>query len=84
MDKLQTKKNEVIIKTWESICDAVESIIKAKQEACKHRCMATETLLWFLELPSLDFIDHALAPKLKLEEIERNFVIAEDTIEGVI
>ena len=31
MDKLKLKKIEVIIETWEGICDLVESIIKDGQ-----------------------------------------------------
>ena len=35
MDKLQTKKTDVTTETWKSICDAVESINKDGQMACK-------------------------------------------------
>ena len=42
--------------------------------------MAVEPLLSFLELPSLDPIDQALPPKLKLEEIEQNFSTAKEQI----
>ena len=35
MGKIHTKKTEVTIETWETICDGVESIIKDGQMACK-------------------------------------------------
>ena len=37
MDKIQAKKTEVTIETWEGICDAVESIIQDGKAECKHR-----------------------------------------------
>ena len=45
--------------------------------------MDVETLLSFLDLPSLDSIDQALPPKLKLEEIEWNFATSKDPIQGI-
>ena len=83
MDKLLTKKTEVTIETWESICDVVESIIKDGDVTWKCRWMAAETLLSFMELPSLDPIDQTLPPKLKLNEIEWNFTTAKQQIQGV-
>ena len=83
MDKIWTKKTEVTIETWESICDAVESIIKDGQAACKRRWLAAETLLSFLDMPSLDLIDQALPPKLKLEEIEINFPTSKEQIQEI-
>ena len=78
MDKLHTNKIEVTIETQEGICDVVESIIKYGQEACKHRWLVAEVLLDFLDLPSLDPIDQVISPKLKLEEMERNFSTTKD------
>ena len=49
MDKFQTKKIEVTIKTWEKIFDAIESIIKGGQATFKHRWTAGETLLSYLD-----------------------------------
>ena len=83
MDKFQTKKTEVTIETWESIRDAVESLIKDGQVACKRRWLAAETLLSFLDMPSLDSIDQAFPPKLKLEEIERNFPTSKEQIQEI-
>ena len=45
--------------------------------------IAAETLLSFLELPSLDPIDQVLPPKLKLEEVEWNFAATKEKIQGV-
>ena len=60
MDKLQTKRTEVTIETWETICDGVESIIKYENMACKRRWFAAETLFGFLDMPFLDPIDQTL------------------------
>ena len=70
LDKLKLKKIQVIIETWESICDLVESIIKDGQDAYKRRWFASEILLVYLDLPILDPIDEATPPKLKLEQIQ--------------
>ena len=35
LDKLQDKKTEVSIETWEGICDLVESLINAGQKVCE-------------------------------------------------
>ena len=48
--------------------------------ACRCMWLAAETLLSFMDLPSLDPIDQDLPPKLKLEEIEQNFAIAKEHI----
>ena len=84
MGKIQTKKTGVTIETWESICDAVESIIKGGNMACRRRWLAAKTLLSFLDFPSLDMIDQELPPKLKLEEIEWNISTTKDKIQGII
>ena len=57
MDKIWNNKNEVTIDTCENICDAVESIIKGGKMSCIPRWLANETLLNFLDFPSLDSID---------------------------
>ena len=78
MDKIQANKTKVTIETWEGICDAVESIIKDGQVTCKRRWLAARVLLNFLYFPSLDLIDQAVPPKLKLEEMEQNFAASKE------
>ena len=83
LDKLKLKKTEVTIGFWESIYDVVESIIRDGHVAWKCRWTDFETLLSFLELPSLYPIDQVLPPELKLEEIERTFTAAKEWIHEV-
>lgn len=78
--KLKLKKIEVIIETWEGICDLVESIIRDGQAACRKRWNASETVLGYLDLALLDPIEHAMPPKLKLEQIEREFAEVKEQI----
>ena len=70
----------MIIETWESICDLVESIIKYGKVACKRRWLSLETLLRYLDLPLLDPIDEAMPLKLKLEQIENDFAKVKEKI----
>ena len=51
MDKLQVKKVKVTFETWGSICDAVRSIIKDGQEACKRRWKTSDVLFDLLGFP---------------------------------
>ena len=83
MDKLQTKKIEVTIKTWETICDAVEFIIKYGKVAWRNIWLAMETLLKFMDMESLDLINQTLLRKLKLEEIEHNFSTVKEKIHEI-
>ena len=80
LDKHKLKKIEVIIETWEGICDLVESIIRDGQAACRKRWNASETVLGYLDLALLDPIEHAMPPKLKLEQIEREFAEVKEQI----
>ena len=83
LEKGKLKRIQVSIKTWESVCDRVESIIKDGQVACKKRWFTFENILGFLDLPSLDPIDEGMPLKLNLEHIESDFTKAKDHIMGI-
>ena len=67
LDNLQAKLTEVIIDTWENICDSVEAIIREEQSDCEHRWSASKYFLGYLDFPVLYPISQAPSPKLQLE-----------------
>ena len=80
LDNLQAKMTEVIIKTWENICDWVQAMIWEGQSACESRWSASKVFLGYLELPVLDPIAQAPSPKLHLEQVQRYFDAAKEQI----
>ena len=71
LDKLQLKKTEVCIETWEGICDSVEAVVNARQKVCKKGWFASNNLLTYLSLPVLETLSEAVCPKVHLEEVEK-------------
>ena len=76
-------KIQVSIETWENVCDLVDSILKDGQMACKRRWFASHTFLGFLDLPFLDPIDEAMPLKLKIEQMESDFVKVKEKIQKI-
>ena len=72
LDKLELKKTEVCIETWEAICDSVEAIVNAGQKVCEKGWYASNNLL-YLSLPILEPLNEAVCPKVHLEEVEKQF-----------
>ena len=83
MDKIETKKTEVTIETWESICDSLEALIKEGQMACEKRWSYARSLLCYLYFLVLDPISGAPSPKLQLEQVERHFDAARELIQQI-
>ena len=73
LDKLQLKKIEVAIQTWEGICDSVEGLISSGQMVCEERWSDSKNLLTYLSFPVLDLIHEAPSHQLHLEEVQKAF-----------
>ena len=47
LDKLELKKIEVCIETWEAMCDSVEAVVNAGQKVCENRQSDSKNLLTY-------------------------------------
>ena len=70
LDKLELKKTEVCIETWEAMCGSGEAIVNAGKKVCKNRWSASNNLLTYLSLPVLEALSEPVCPKVHLEEVE--------------
>ena len=73
LDKIKLMRIKISLEYWENVCESVESTIKDGQVACKKRWFTLENFLSFLNLPLMDLIEYGMPPKLKMEQIDRNF-----------
>ena len=71
LDKLELKKTEVCIETWEAMCDSVEVVVNGGKKVCKNRWSASNNLLTYLSLPVLEPLSEAVFPKIYLQEVEK-------------
>ena len=74
LDKIKLRRINISLESWENVCESVESTIKDGQVACKKRWFTLENFLSFLNLPLMDLIEYGMPPKLKMEQIDRNFL----------
>ena len=66
LDKLELKKTEICIETWEAMCDSVEVVVNAGKKVCKNRWSASNNLLTYLSLSILEPLSEAVCPKVHL------------------
>ena len=71
LDKLEVKKTEVAIETWEGMCDSDEALINAGQMVCEQSWSDSKNLLTYLSLPVMDLINEAPSHQLHLEIVEK-------------
>ena len=71
LDKLELKKTEVCIDTWEAMCVSFEAVVNARQKVCKNRWSTSNNFLTYLSLPVLEPLSEAVCPKVHLEEVEK-------------
>ena len=71
LDKLELKKTEVCIETWEAMCDSVEAVVNGGQIFCKNRWSASNNLRTYLSLSILEPLIEAVCPKVHLQEVEK-------------
>ena len=83
LDKLELKKNEVCIETWEAMCDSVEAVVNAGQKGCKNSSSASNNLLTYLSLPVLEPLSEAVCPKVHLQEVEKQFDHRKELIQQI-
>ena len=83
LDKIKLRRINIFLESWENVCELVESTIHDGNIACEKRWFTSENLLSFLDFPPMDPTEDALSPKIKLEQVEREFLKTKEQIEKI-
>ena len=75
LNKLELKTTEVLIETWEAMCDSIEVVVNAGQKFSENRWFASKNFLYDLSLPMVEPLSSAFCPKVHLEEVENSLMI---------